>query len=109
MTPPRTRRSCGHSGITAFPRSACARTTACSGAAALGVETVGGQAALHGEVGNNDGAPIGAVYRYQLWLDQETGFPVKVLSYGKDGKLIESVEMEGLQINPEFSDGFFDQ
>jgi len=79
------------------------------GAAALGVETVGGQAALHVEVGTNDGVPIGAVYRYQLWLDQETGFPVKVLSYGKDGKLIESVEMEGLQINPEFSDGFFDQ
>src|SRR3569833_1024535 len=59
------------------------------GAAVLGVETVGAQAALHVDVGNNNGAPIGAVYRYQLWLDQDTGFPVKVLSYGKDGKLIE--------------------
>src|SRR3569623_1473016 len=49
------------------------------GAAALGVEPVGGQAALPVEEGN------------------------------KDGKLIECVEMEGLQSNPEFSDGFFDQ
>src|SRR3569623_764360 len=79
------------------------------GAAVLGVETVGAQAALHVDVGNNNGAPIGAVYRYQLWLDQDTGVPVKVLSYGKDGRLKESVEMEGLQVNPEFRAGFFDQ
>lgn len=73
------------------------------------IEQLGGREALQVTVEGNGGFSVGTVHRYQLWLDQATGFPVKVSSHDAKGNLIEEVEMEGLQINPGFPDGFFGQ
>lgn len=73
------------------------------------IELLGGKETLPVTVEGNSDFSLGEVRRYQLWLDQATGFPVKVSSHDAAGSLIEVVEMEGLQINPEFPDGFFEQ
>jgi len=75
----------------------------------LGIETVGGHETLHIVVAGGGGFSIGAVARYQLWLDRTTGFPFKVSSHDVDGQLIEVVEMDELKLNPDFPDGFFNQ
>jgi len=74
-----------------------------------GIETVDGHEALHVAVAGEGGFAVGAVARYQLWLDRTSGFPLKVTSYDAGGRVIETVEMGDLKISPEFSDGFFNQ
>lgn len=74
-----------------------------------GTEPAGGRETLHITVEGSTGFSVEAVHRYQLWLDQETGFPVKVSSYDAAGRLIETVEMDELQVNPKFPDNFFEQ
>jgi outer membrane lipoprotein-sorting protein len=73
------------------------------------IELLGGKETLPVTVEGNSDFSLGGVHRYQLWLDQVTGFPVKVSSHDAAGSLIEVVEMEGLQINPVFPDDFFKQ
>lgn len=75
----------------------------------LGIETVGGHEMVHIAVEGDGGFSIGAVARYQLWLDRITGFPFKVSSHDMGGQLIEVVEMGELKLNPEFPDDFFNQ
>lgn len=74
-----------------------------------GIERYGGKETLRVTVEGNGGFSVGMVHRYQLWLDQATGFPVKISSHDATGRLIEVVEMEGLLIDPVLPDGFFDQ
>lgn len=74
-----------------------------------GIELLGGKQTLPVTVEGNSDFSLGKVHRYQLWLDQATGFPVKVSSHDAAGSLIEVVEMEELQINPVFPDDFFKQ
>jgi outer membrane lipoprotein-sorting protein len=75
----------------------------------VGIEALGGRDVLHVVVAANEGFSVGAVSRYQLWLDRTSGFPLKVMSYTAAGKLIEAVEMEDLQLAPAFPAGFFTQ
>lgn len=75
----------------------------------IGTESIADQAVLHVTVAAEQGFSVGAVARYQLWLEVTTGFPLKVMSYKADGNLIEVVEMSEYQINPAFPSGFFDQ
>lgn len=75
----------------------------------VGNEPVDGKETVQVTVEGNEGFSVGAVHRYQLWLDQSTGFPVKVSSHDAAGRLIEVVEMGELKINPEFPQGFFNQ
>lgn len=75
----------------------------------VGIEPVGGKETTHIAVEGEGDFSVGAVHRYQLWLDRSTGFPVKVSSHDVVGQLIEVVEMDELQINPEFPEGFFNQ
>jgi outer membrane lipoprotein-sorting protein len=72
-------------------------------------ETAGGKETVHVTVEGEGDFSVGTVHRYQLWLDRQTGFPVKGASYDVAGRLIEVVEMEELQVNPAFPDGFFNQ
>ena len=74
-----------------------------------GIEPVGGKKTVHITVEGNQGFSVEAVHRFQLWLDQTTGFPLKISSHDAAGQLIEVVEMGELQINPRFTDDFFDQ
>lgn len=54
-----------------------------------------------------DGITIAGVHRYALWLDMETGFPIKVISLDAQDELIETVLMEDLIINPNLPDALF--
>ncbi len=75
----------------------------------VGIEYAGGKETMHITVEGNQGFSVEAVHRFQLWLDQATGFPLKISSYDAAGQLIEAVEMDELQINPRFPDNFFGQ
>jgi len=75
----------------------------------VGIELLDGQETVHVVVAGQNGYSVGAVSRYQLWLDRASGFPLKVLSHDIDGQVIEMVEMRKLQIGPEFPFGFFKQ
>lgn len=72
-------------------------------------ETIDGHDTLHISVKGEEGFTVGAVARYQLWLDQTTGFPLKVLSQDAQGQTLETVEMEELKVDPELPGDFFNQ
>lgn len=74
-----------------------------------GIESIGERETLHLTVTGDNGFAIGAVTRYQLWLDRSNGFPIKVISYDKNGRVIETVNMTELTVSPEFPAGFFTQ
>lgn len=75
----------------------------------LGVARLGGKDTVHLTVEGDNGFSVASVHRYQLWLDPATGFPVKVSSYNTAGQLLETVEMEAIELNPDFPNDFFDQ
>jgi outer membrane lipoprotein-sorting protein len=71
------------------------------------IETVGSRETRRVTVVAN-GFSIDGVASYLLWLDLASGFPAKVMSYDSGGRLIESVEMQDLVIDPEFSSDLFE-
>ncbi|MEO8331876.1 MAG: sigma-E factor regulatory protein RseB domain-containing protein [Gallionella sp.] len=75
----------------------------------VGIEPVSGKETVHVMVEGNQAFSVETVHRYQLWLDQTTGFPLKISSHDAAGQLIEMVEMGELQINPRFPDDLFNQ
>lgn len=74
----------------------------------LGRESINGADLLHLVVTGKAGYAIGLVARYQLWLNEATGFPSQVVSYGVDGKTLETVTLDGLIRDPAFPPGFFE-
>lgn len=74
-----------------------------------GLDSVDGKEAVHLTVEGRQDFAVDTVHLYQLWLEQATGFPLKVSSYDTSGQLIETVEMSDVQIDPTFPDGFFQQ
>ena len=50
---------------------------------------------------------VNGVHLYYLWLDKKTFLPLKTSAYNTQGKLIEEVLMDDLQINIEFPENFF--
>jgi len=75
----------------------------------VGMESVGGQKVLHLTVEGNRGFSVGSISRYQLWLDQTTGFPLKGFTYGVGGRLIEIVETGELKITADLPDDLFNK
>ncbi|HEY9279984.1 MAG TPA: sigma-E factor regulatory protein RseB domain-containing protein [Eoetvoesiella sp.] len=73
----------------------------------LGPELINGRKTVHVAVQGSDDFSVGAIHRYDLWLDNETAFPAKVASYGSNGQLLEVVEMSNIRINPAFPEHFF--
>lgn len=73
----------------------------------LGEELVEGRQALHVAIVGRDNFSVEGVCRYDLWLETSTFWPLKVSSYDAKNMLIETVVMDDLQINPVFSDVFF--
>ncbi|WP_431225405.1 LolA family protein [Serratia sp. L9] len=73
----------------------------------IGEETLAGQKVLHVSVVGANAATIGNVHRYDIWLAGSPGFPVKVISYAVDDKLLESVVMDALVFNVQFPSDFF--
>ena len=66
---------------------------------------VSGRAAWHLVV-QGPAAPD-QVARYELWLDQEWPFPLKVISSDNRGNRLETVWLEQIEFNPDFPGNFF--
>lgn len=73
----------------------------------LGTERVGRRQALHLVITGGAGETVEGVHRYHLWLDLDTGFPIKASSYDLRDALIETVLMDDVEINAPFPTGFF--
>lgn len=73
----------------------------------LGEATVGGHGVHHLVVEGKEGQTVGEVARFELWLDDQTLFPRKVISYDRHGDRIETVMMEDIVIDPVLSRDVF--
>jgi outer membrane lipoprotein-sorting protein len=73
----------------------------------LGDESVDGRTATHVAVTGKADAALGKVHRYDVWFDDESDFPLKVVSRDADGTEIETVLMEDVVIDPEFPPRYF--
>lgn len=73
-----------------------------------GTEVIGGKETLHVTIEGEGKFTVDGVHRYQLWLERVTLFPVRISSHDAAGRLIETVEMSELEINPEFPADFFE-
>lgn len=72
-----------------------------------GEGTIAGKPAVHLSVVGPEGKTIAAVHHYEVWFDKHSGLPIKVVSYGLGGKLLETVMMEAMTINVRFPPDFF--
>lgn len=77
------------------------------GAEVTGAEDIGGRQAYVLKVSGSAGFSVDGVNRYVLWLDAGTFLPLKAESYDNEGKRIEEVLMDDLEIDPVFPEGFF--
>lgn len=73
----------------------------------LGQETVNGMQALRVTVTGREHFVVNNVHRYEIWLEEKSLFPAKVVSRDADGELIETVLFEDLKINPELAPEVF--
>ena len=73
----------------------------------VGEETLAGRATLHLSVTGPKGVSVDDVNRYEIWLDKSHGLPAKVVSYDRQGSLLETVLMDAMVINIQFPADFF--
>lgn len=73
----------------------------------LGEDSVSGRPNLHLVITGAGGFAVAAVHRYELWLDKDSQFPVKVVSRDRQDAIIETVIMEGLEINATLPETLF--
>lgn len=66
----------------------------------LGVVTLDGRRAEQLVVEGAADPHLGAVARYELWIDPETRFPLQVISRDDQGRRLEAVRFEALEIDP---------
>ncbi len=74
----------------------------------LSEETADGRTILHFKVTGAEGVAVAGVHSSELWLDAVTRFPIKVISRDVHDAIIETVVMEGLEINGELPESLFD-
>lgn len=74
----------------------------------LGTETADGRTVLHLKVTGAEGVIVAGVHSSELWLDAATRFPVKVISRDVHDAVIETVVMEGLEVNGKLPEALFD-
>lgn len=73
----------------------------------LGEETVAGHTVLHMLTTGAPGYALDGVHSIEMWLDTETGFPVRIVSRDRMGVLIEDVTMNALELDPPAPDALF--
>ncbi|HEX2531012.1 MAG TPA: DUF1571 domain-containing protein [Burkholderiaceae bacterium] len=74
----------------------------------LGEEAAGSRrATVHVMVAGRPGATLGRIHRYDLWLDRGNDFPIQVVSFDTQGRAIEKVMMEDVQLNPVLPEQLF--
>jgi len=74
---------------------------------ALGAEAVDGRDTTHIAVNGDPGTGPESVHRYDVWFDDETDFPLKVVSSDGAGREIETVLLQDVVIDPSFPPAFF--
>jgi len=72
-----------------------------------GAQEAAGKMATIVEVRGKDGYEVDGINFYRLWFDEESSLPVRVEAYGKNGEVIEAVEMRDLEVDPVFPADFF--
>jgi outer membrane lipoprotein-sorting protein len=72
-----------------------------------GESMAGGTRALEISVEGEKDFDVAGVHRYRLWLDKQTLLPLKIMTYDRNGNLLEEVSMENLELNPELPDDYF--
>jgi len=75
----------------------------------LSEEDVNGKAASRLSVKGEGDYTVDGIHTYEIWLETKTLLPLKVSSFDVEGRLIEEVLMDDLEINIVFPDKFFDQ
>ncbi|MGR4069554.1 hypothetical protein OCT51_04615 [Halomonas sp. LR3S48] len=73
----------------------------------LGPATLDGHSVQHVVVESEPGRTVHEVARYDLWLDEETLFPLRVISYDRRGERLESVHLEDVELDPAFPPDHF--
>lgn len=73
----------------------------------LGKETVAGRTVLHLNTTGSEKFAVDGVHRFEWWLDTATLFPLKVISRDEHNTILETVSMDGLEINPPLPDTLF--
>ncbi|SCK27594.1 DUF1571 domain-containing protein [Vogesella sp. LIG4] len=58
-------------------------------------------------VTGGDGQAVDGVHRFQLWLERDHLFPLKVVSYGADGAELETVWMDDVEFDVTLPDDWF--
>lgn len=69
--------------------------------------TLDGRLVQHVVVEAEPGRTVHEVARYDLWLDDETLFPLRVKSYDRRGERLESVRLEEVILDPVFPPDHF--
>ncbi|MGC2049379.1 MAG: DUF1571 domain-containing protein [Gallionella sp.] len=72
-----------------------------------GEEHMDGRMVVHLVVTGTGSAAVAGVHSYELWLDTATRFPARVISRDQQDAIIETVMMEGLEINVALPDALF--
>ncbi len=73
----------------------------------LGEAQVAGQAATGLDIVGDAGVNVDGVHRYRVWLARDSLFPLRVESFAAEKGLIETVDMQGVQIDVPFAERFF--
>lgn len=72
-----------------------------------GSESNDGHCSIHLVTTGAGDFTVSGVHRYELWLDAASEFPVKVVSEDKRDEILETVLMEGLELDPPLPDALF--
>ncbi len=73
----------------------------------LGEEFVGNRPAVRLDIKGEGDFTVNRINAYHLWLDRENSIPIKAASFDLDGRLIEEVLMDDLEINVDLPESFF--
>ncbi len=73
----------------------------------VGEEKLGQQPVLHMSITGPAGISVDNVHRYDIWLENDQNFPVKVMSYDASEQLLETVVMDAMVVNLHFPAHFF--
>ena len=72
-----------------------------------GSDIIVGRKAVYLDITGAGNAEIGGVHRYELWLDPESLFPLRVVSRDLQDAVIETVTMDAAEINTALPDSLF--
>ena len=72
-----------------------------------GTQCLSGNDTLQMKITGNDSFTFRGIHQYDLWLDKKTCLPMKAVSYGLKGELIEELFLDNLIIDIVLPDEFF--